>query len=72
MGVTKTVLFTRSGQDINLAKEFKHYKAAIRICPPKRLEDGGYLHTYRVTEYDDQDAQGVDLDEEQEAFNREL
>ncbi len=60
-------------QDIDVNRVFSNYKYAIPEFPAKKLSDGTWLHCYKVTKYDN-DGMSLheDLDEEQEAFDREM
>ena len=49
---------------------FRMYKYAIPEHAPIKLSNGKWLHSYKVTNYDE-DMRG-DLDEEQECFEREV
>ena len=47
------------------------YKYVVPEHEPIKLSNGLWLHTFRVTSYDDQDPSG-DPDVEQEAFDNEM
>lgn len=57
-------------ESIDVNQEFRHYKYAIPEHTPIRLSNGMWLHTYRVTKYNDYDP--YDIDVEQDAFYNEI
>lgn len=60
-------------KDIDVNKVFRQYKYAIQEHPPIKLSNGNYLHTYKLTKYqNDGMSLHEDMDEEQEAFEREM
>ena len=65
------ITLRRPSNIIDVEKEFRFYKHAIPEHEPIKLSDGSWLHTYRVTKYN-LDYAGGDIDEEQEAFDREM
>lgn len=58
-------------QYIDVNKVFAQYKYAIAEHEPIRLSNGMYLHSYKVTKYNDHSPAG-DIDAEQDAFDNEL
>jgi hypothetical protein len=58
-------------RDIDVNKDFAHYKFAIPEHEPIRLSNGTWLHTYRVTKYNDLSPIGDD-DVEQRFFDEEM
>jgi hypothetical protein len=57
--------------EIDVNREFRYYKYAIPEHEPIELSNGMWLHTYRVTSYDDFDPHG-DFNEELQAYNENL
>lgn len=57
-------------EEINVEEVFRHYKFAIAEHPPIKLSTGKWLHSYRVSYYNDQ-VHG-DPETEEEAFNYEI
>lgn len=69
--MSKIITITRPSSEIDVNREFVNYKYAIPEHSPIRLSDGSYLHTYRVTRYNDFDPQG-DQDVEDGFAEREI
>lgn len=67
----RIVSFQRETASIDVNKEFTNYKYAKPEHTPIRLSNGKYLHTYKLTPYNDYSASG-DEDIEAEAVEREL
>lgn len=53
------------------SRELRNVKRAIAEHEPIKLSNGTWLHSYKITQFEANDAYG-DADEEQEAVNREL
>ena len=58
-------------QFIDVNKVFAQYKYAIAEHQPIRLSNGMYLHSYKVTRYNDHSPIG-DIDVENESFENEM
>jgi len=52
--------------------EYAQYKFMIPEHKPIKLSNGSYLHTFKVTEYNQEDKIYGDSDEEQECVDREM
>jgi hypothetical protein len=64
----KTIQTKTATIDVNSL--FRNYKYAIQEHAPIRLSNGMWLHTYRLTKYNDSDPHG-DQDVERDAFYNE-
>lgn len=69
--MSNIVSIQRSSADIDVNSEFRNYKYAIPEHEPIKLSNGMWLHTYKVTAYNDHAPAG-DEDVEQESFEREM
>ena len=67
----KTIQTNSPEIDVNVY--FRDYKYAIQEHAPIKLSNGNWLHSYRVTKYqNDGMSLHEDMDEEQDAFEREM
>ena len=65
------ITIQRSSQDIDVNREFAHYKFAIPEHQPIKLSNGLWLHIYKVTKYNESSCFS-DLDVAQDSFEREM
>lgn len=63
-------LYTNS-QEVDVSKQFGNFKYAVPEHEPIQLTNGMWLHTYRLTRYDDTSA-GGDSDVEYDSWKENL
>lgn len=69
--MSKIISIQTDSQDIDVETQFRNYKFASPEHEPIKLSNGKWLHSYKVTKYNDHDPHG-DQDVEQESFEREI
>jgi hypothetical protein len=67
--MSKIITFQWNSKDFDV--NTMPYKYAISEHPPIKLSDGTWLHSYKVTKYNDSEPAG-DPDVEQEVFDNEM
>ena len=67
--MSKIITFQWRSEDYDVNK--MPYKYAIAEHQPIKLSNGTYLHSYRVTNYQDREPAG-DMDIEQDCYDKEM
>lgn len=67
----KIISIQRNSQHLDVDREFAHYKFAIPEHEPIKLSNDLWLHSYRVTKYNESPC-FADPDTEQDSFENEM